>query len=969
MTTLQPGQMLGPYQIISQIGQGGMATVYKAFHAQMDRYVAIKILPHQFAKSEEFLARFTQEVKVIARLEHPHILPVYDFGEIDNLPYLIMRYLDSGTLKDCMQSERLPLDRITHIFSQLASALGYAHDQGVIHRDIKSANVLLDNQDNLFLTDFGIAKLVEGTSQLTATGAITGTPAYMSPEQAQGQALDQRSDVYSLGIVLYEMVTGTVPFEAETPLAVLFKLVQDPLPPPSSLQPDLHPAIEKVILKSLAKNPVDRYETSRAFLDAWKVALVESAGKTISSTPSSEGEFLRVPGDTTPPAETNVFPAKQKKNTFPLFLGIITGALVLALVIAGGFFFFSKSRGNGRQNDQELSNFWLLIPPAESIDGWTYWSAANEVLHLSHFGEHLIASSPGGITVWDTSSGEPSRITARNGLPGSSALVSLLDYDDTLWVGTDEGLIHYYGERAFSIYNHEDGLDSEYITAIARLDDNTLLIGSSYSDKIGTGLMIFDGESWKPFEGFPSNTEDSASPSQVSVQITDIEIDQYDDIWVATTQNLARYDYTEWTVFSSDEGLPSTNITDILVDNNNDVWVGSGTYLCRQNEDKFEIIDDLSQREISSVNAMIIDDQNRLWIAGDGGVAAYNIETKDWQSYSSEVAMFDAYDFNALVKDAEGIIYIGSDDHGIFRYDGNSFTNHVIPGMPMFSGISRILPSPGGALWFVELWGSGVTKYSPDTEAWDIVTYEDDYCCPIPYIWDEQERLWAGGDTGLWLIESRVPTQWTEGDGLPSGEINAILPDISKGVVYIGTDSGLYTLDLHTNLISAVSETVDSGEITVLFKDKNSNIWVGGWYQLSRLAPDGIWDHFNSGKPFTENFEFVSDISQDSIGGLWIATYGDGLYLHDGSRWSQFLPENTGQKLPSAFISTIQIGPADEVWVGTQESGAALYDGQDWKRLGSQSGLLHPNITDLYIAEDGTVWFGSQAGITRYQQD
>jgi serine/threonine protein kinase len=275
MDTIQPGQMLGPYQIINQIGRGGMATVYKAYQPSVDRYVAIKVLPSQLAESREFATRFQQEARIIARLEHPHILPVFDYGESDGVAYFVMRYMDAGTLKERMIEGRpLPLDDIDRLFTQLAGALSYAHSRGVVHRDLKPANVLIDSHDNVFLTDFGIAKLLESASpRLTQTDAIMGTPAYISPEQAQGQTVDQRSDIYSLGIILYEMVTGSVPFTAETPLAVLLKHISDPLPPPSLVKPDIRPAVEKVILKALAKDPRDRFATAADFVKAWEQAL------------------------------------------------------------------------------------------------------------------------------------------------------------------------------------------------------------------------------------------------------------------------------------------------------------------------------------------------------------------------------------------------------------------------------------------------------------------------------------------------------------------------------------------------------------------------------------------------------------------------------------------------------------------------------------------------------------------------
>src|SRR5512143_1873226 len=283
-SNLQPGQMLGAYRIINQVGQGGMASVYKAYQPSMDRNVAIKVLPRQLAESKEFATRFQQEARIIARLEHPHILPVFDYGESDGVTYFVMRYLEAGTLKSKMEAGPLSLNEIDRLFTQLAEALSYAHSHGIIHRDLKPANALVDEQGNIFLTDFGIAKLLESASpRLTQTDAIMGTPAYISPEQAKALPVDQRSDIYSLGIILYEMVTGRVPFVADTPLAVILKQISDPLPLPSAVKADIPESIERVILKALAKEPADRYSTVAEFLAAWKRAL-EDAG-TVRQTP------------------------------------------------------------------------------------------------------------------------------------------------------------------------------------------------------------------------------------------------------------------------------------------------------------------------------------------------------------------------------------------------------------------------------------------------------------------------------------------------------------------------------------------------------------------------------------------------------------------------------------------------------------------------------------------------------------
>ena len=271
------GKQLGRYQIVSPLGEGGMAAVYKAYQPGMDRYVALKILPQQYARDAEFTGRFEQEAKVIARLQHPHVLPVHDYGEADDYTYIVMPLVETGTLADLLLGKKpMPLQRIRIIMTQLGDALDYAHSQGLIHRDIKPSNVLIDKRGNCLLTDFGIAKMVEGTKHFTQTGGIVGTPHYMSPEQGGGDPLTRQSDIYSLGVVLYEMVTGQVPFDAETPMAVVIKHMTDPLPPPSKLNPDTSPALESVILKSMAKRPDDRFESAAAMVRAVRLAIPES---------------------------------------------------------------------------------------------------------------------------------------------------------------------------------------------------------------------------------------------------------------------------------------------------------------------------------------------------------------------------------------------------------------------------------------------------------------------------------------------------------------------------------------------------------------------------------------------------------------------------------------------------------------------------------------------------------------------
>ncbi len=315
------GETLGGYRIVEQVGVGGMATVYKAYDAAMDRYVALKVLPDRYARDAEFRQRFEREARAISRLEHPHILPVHGYGEDQGYTFLVMRYLPSGTLKERLAQGRLPLPLAASVLRQVADALDYAHEQGILHRDIKPSNILMDARENVYLTDFGIAKIVEDSVNLTGE-KLLGTPAYMSPEQCQGgKELTPACDEYSLGIVLYEMVIGTAPFQADTPVAIVFKHLYDPLPMPRQFQPNLPEAVEKVILKALSKDPASRYPSCTTLADAFADALRSSDDVTQSPTIDIE-----------PPA--------RRKPRSALWIGLGVAALVilggLLLALTGG---------------------------------------------------------------------------------------------------------------------------------------------------------------------------------------------------------------------------------------------------------------------------------------------------------------------------------------------------------------------------------------------------------------------------------------------------------------------------------------------------------------------------------------------------------------------------------------------------------------------------------------------------------
>ena len=326
---------IGRYEIRSELGRGGMATVYRGWDTLFEREVAVKVLPRELLHSDpQFKLRFEREAKIIASLEHPSIVPVYDVGEDEGQPYFVMRYMSGGSLSERIKAKVMTVEEAVKILAQLAPGMDEAHSKGIVHRDLKPSNILFDNKGVPYISDFGIAKLSQAQSGNMTGSAIIGTPAYMAPEQAQGTGVDGRTDIYAVGIILFEMLTGKQPYEADTPMAVAFKHITDPVPNILLSNPDLPEDVENVIQMAMAKDKEERFATAGELVDSLRT--IASGQKIAYEKATVKAALPKTPvkggAQKTVKAGAKVVEASAQKG-FNIWLVIIP---VILLVVCGG---------------------------------------------------------------------------------------------------------------------------------------------------------------------------------------------------------------------------------------------------------------------------------------------------------------------------------------------------------------------------------------------------------------------------------------------------------------------------------------------------------------------------------------------------------------------------------------------------------------------------------------------------------
>lgn len=970
MNQLQPGQTIGPYRIEGQIGMGGMATVYKAYHSTMDRYVALKVLPRQLAESDEFSERFRQEARLVANLEHPHILPVYDYGEANSVAYFVMRLLEGGTLKQKLKAGLLPLSEVDRLFTQLAGALAYAHARQVVHRDLKPSNAMIDAHGNLFLTDFGIAKLLEANRKLTATGAMMGTPDYMSPEQARGLPVDQRSDIYSLGIILYEMVTGRVPFEAETPLAVVLKHIQEPLPLPTSINPQLSMHIEQVLLRALEKDPAHRFATANDFVDAWKRALANQP--TLPPQPA-----LTLPPQPAPSPSQAPAPAPRPRQPL-LWVGGAVGLVSLCLCGLLAVAVLNNVRNNASLEPTRTSppmavatdDPSILTGPLEPTAPATAspqaqsWAAASLITGLDVFEDKLYAAGPGGLTVWDAANGTLlAQYTTADGIP--SATISTVRVDQrngTVWLGTDRGVGHFDpANERWVTYDQNDGLNSTNIRALAFADER-LWVATGYGGP-GTGLMFFENNRWSTV-AIPSADDD---PQALSPQVNALWVEST-GVWVGTENGLGWYDLASasWTRLSEADGLPSPVILSLHRAADGTLWIGTSSGAARlpATAQTWTLVTETSA-PAEAIYAIASEANGRVWLVGNDGARRFDPANGNWDTFNQNSGQVAEYALTAITVSDAGNVYLGGAFTGLYAVNGNRFDRWAMPNGPYASALGRILPAPSTQLWFVAQYATSVSRFNWQNDTWLPLV---NVCSCDPLGFDPAGRLWGSLYAAPPIIQpaSGQATSLEAADWPAEATASAIA--FGDEQVWLGTqDHGLMLVenDRITARFTAEAGHLPANTVRALWLTEDGVLWVATEDGLAALENE-VWTIFGRGNPFPSfgGSAWAHDIAQTSDGTLWVAAPENGLYRWQDDTWTLF--DRTNSPLNTTAVWAVYVDAADQVWLGTSNQGAwRLAPDGTWTNFNLDSGLINADVLDIFVDDTGAVWFATAGGVTR----
>ncbi len=906
---------LGGYQIIEQIGIGGMATVYKAYQASMDRYVAVKVLPRQLAEDPNFLARFEQEARTIARLENKNILPVYDYGTQEGYTYLVMRYVGQGTLKDLTSQGPLPLPTAVDFLEQIAEALQYAHDKGVIHRDVKTSNVLIDEHQQCYLTDFGIAKLAASSAHFTASGALIGTPSYMSPEQCSGMAIDHRSDLYSLGIVLYEMLTGAVPYQAETPVAIVLMHMQSPLPSPRQVNPNIPESVEKVVFRALAKSPEERYQSARDFAQALRRALEEATDSATLSLPTpqttrtaSAGVRVSTRAATPTQLPTPTAPASSGVRTYTLRLTkkrVFLAALLLlgGLLVLGALSKRRESPLATTPNTATASQPTETALPEETAAPPTAAAVAQHPTQLPTPSATATLPPTASPTLPPTEATEVAALPPTSDIGGAGTLpegdftldifTTTRGYEDThrqvvltrggVWVSSGGGLEFWSRDGETRTYTSANGLLFNSIQTLA-------------VDRRGA-LWLLGGE----------------TPGIMRLPLT--AEGEIEEIQVFTTQNSALRSDFAWALYADrDEVLVGTYETLI------EAWDAERGW----HEPSFPTVGSALEEVGDRVWTLVRTHDDTLWVGGPAGAARLSPGATEWKPLEPPPQVRD-WDYEWL---AYTHFYPDRADDSLWVF------GYAEPNWRPFA--ARLVynadePDP----WLWEEWPASLPQdvrdivRAPDGTLW-VVLYDK----VIRYTTDGARKVFS------------------RDDGLP-GEVFLHIAADRDSTVWLTSDIGIASYDGERWKAYLSDFAVPFHEAVAMAEQSDGTLWFASPYgDLMAFYERTWWEVVESFEVQISDLVVVDDV-------LWVAT-DRGLV-----RWKDGIARRytTANGLSDNRVFTLAVDPQNPtwLWVGTADGLNVLDVATDEVRSWTfrNGDLPAPSVTLLYQDWRGRLWMAT----------
>jgi serine/threonine-protein kinase len=993
------GRNLGPYRILEQVGAGGMATVYKAYHAGMDRYVAIKVLPEHLARDPNFRARFQREARTIARLEHRYILPVHDVGEEDGIPYFVMRYTDGGDFGDLIGKGSLSLARAASLVGQVAEALAYAHRQGIIHRDIKPANILIGRDGDPLLTDFGIAKIYEDTLQLTSEGMLVGTPTYMAPEQLQGQPVDARADIYALGVVLYQALIGEPPFVAETPLAVMLMHIHNPLRPPRQSNPSIPEAIERVILRAMAKNPNDRFQTAGEMAEDLRTALIRPTavmapvaqpGLPAGIAPTADdqrqttGEHqaaaatpLTIPA-TAPAADSPgsaagvpVAPPTPAARGVPIWV-LGAGALILVILALAVVLLrpgFSGGTAGGiavpTAPGATAAAAATLMPTIVPRAGLSVFGSAADTVGLVALGDAVWAATRGGLVRFDAD-GQRRVFTTADGLPFNNANTLVAGPDGALWVGSNIGIARVrpsadgLGEVQF--YDSTSGLDIGEVRALMVDADGSIWAGGvSYAPH---HISRLEGGRWKGLD-LPAG-----DPALNDVQVDVISLLRGRDgaLWVGLYEDgILRRDSNGWAHFGAAQGVGNTTITRLFEDQGGTIWAAAGDNgLLRFDSQARSWQRVPVGREDQSIYGIGQLDSS-LYVSGNSFIARSEDNGANWATVASNDDDLGSF-IHLYARDSGGQIWVGSAE-GVSIFAGGQWRRLRPEGDLPMSAIRALAQAPDGKLWAIEQYGGAAASIDPATFKIEPITDLDARINAVAFT---KGTTWFGTSGGLVRKRGGATLQLSAADGLPSDNIHQLLA--TDTTLWIGTDKGLAFYDLTADKVAGTVSELNGGIVEVVFAAPSGEIWAGsqringeGMVALARY--DGkIWQAWREGsEPLPAESAGVTAISADKQGRVWVSVWNGGLHTWDGAAWKNWAE---AEGAPSGNVASfVQDGGA--LWMtgfdGNLRGALFRWNQDGWARFRVDG--LPGNILAARLTADGALWLATGEGLLRLSKE